>query len=137
MNGKHLFRRFFAFAIDWNILVGVAWMMMFFGPKSNPEYILYPSIKMISSPSFIIGLLWIPLYSLFKDCIFNKRSLGKLICNLKVINTTTGKNAAYSSLILRNITFLLPQIEGFIVLFNKGRRIGDHLANTKVVRCNK
>ena len=137
MDFKILIRRFFAFAIDWNIMFGVAMALMFYGPGSNPEYLLYPSIKMLSSAGFLMGLAWLPLYCLFKDCLFGRRSLGKLICGLTIQNSETGEKASFGSLILRNVTYVIVQIEGIVVLVNKGNRLGDSIAKTQVVRKTK
>lgn len=134
MDFKLLVRRFFAFVIDWNILFGVALALMFYGPGSSPENFLYPSIRMFTSAGFLLGLAWLPLYSLFKDCLFGRRSLGKLICGLTIIHAETGERADFGRLILRNITFVIVQVEGIIVLVNKGKRLGDLIARTRVVR---
>lgn len=134
MDIKLLIRRFLAFVVDWNIMFGVAMALMFFGPGSNPEYFIYPSIKMLASAGFLLGLLWLPLYCLFKDCLFGRRSLGKLICGLKIQNSKAGEKVAFGSLILRNITYLIVQVEGIVVLVNKGKRLGDLIAKTQVVR---
>lgn len=137
MDFKLFIRRFLAFAIDWNIMFGVTISLIFYGPGSNPEYLLFPSIKMLSSPGFILGLVWFFLYCLLKDCLFGKRSLGKLICGLVILNSETGEKASFSSLILRNVTFVLASIEGIVVLLNNGRRLGDSFAKTQVVRKTK
>ena len=134
MDIKLLIRRFLAFVIDWNIMFDVAMVLMFFGPGSNPEFFINPSIKMFTSVGFLLGLLWFSLYCLFKDCLFGRRSLGKLICSLKIQNSETGEKASFGSLILRNITYLIAQIEGIVVLVNKGKRLGDFIAITQVVR---
>ena len=134
MDFKILIRRFFAFVIDWNIMFGVAMVLMYYGPGSNPEYLLYPSIKMLSSVGFLMGLAWLLLYGLFKDCLFGRRSLGKLICGLTIQNSKTGEKASFGSLILRNVTYVIVQIEGIVVLVNKGKRLGDSIAKTQVVR---
>ena len=134
MDIQLLIRRFLAFVMDWTIMFGVAMALMFFGPGSNPEYYINPSIKMLTSGGFLLGLLWLPLYCLFKDCLFGRRSLGKLICGLKIQNSETGEKAAFGSLILRNITYVIVQIEGIFVLVNKGKRLGDLIAKTQVVR---
>ena len=134
MNFILLIRRFFAFIIDWNIMFGVALVLMFYGPGSNPEYLIYPSIKMFASAGFIMGLAWIPLYCLFKDCLFGRRSLGKLICGLTIQNSETGEKASFGSLILRNVSYLILEIEGIAVLVNNGKRLGDIIAKTQVVR---
>ncbi len=130
-------RRFLAFVIDWNIMFGVAIALMLCGPGYNPEYILYPSIKMFTSAGFLIGIAWLPLYCLFKDCLFGRRSLGKLICGLTIQNSETGEKASFGSLILRNVTYVIVQIEGIVVLVNKGKRLGDFIAKTQVVRHSK
>ena len=89
---------------------------------------------MFTSIGFLLGLLWFVIYCLFKDCLFGRRSLGKLICGLKIQNSETGDKASFGSLILRNITYVIVQIEGIVVLVNKGKRLGDFIANTQVVR---
>lgn len=137
MDFKLLIRRFLAFVIDWNIMFGVAMAFMFYGPGSDPEYLLYPSIKMFTSAGFLLGLAWLSLYCLFKDCLFGRRSLGKLICGLSIKNSETGETASFCKLILRNITYVIVQIEGIVVLVNKGKRLGDLIAKTQVVRQNK
>ena len=134
MDIKLLIRRFLAFVIDWNILFGIAMVLMLFGPGSNPEFFVYPSIKMFTSVGFLLGLLWFVIYCLFKDCLFGRRSLGKLICGLKIQNSETGGKAPFGSLILRNITYVIVQIEWIVVLVNKGKRLGDFIAKTQVVR---
>ena len=106
MDGKLLIRRFIAFLIDWNIMFGVAMAIMFFGPGNTSEYFLYPSIKMFTSPGFLLGIAWLFLYCLFKDCLFGRRSLGKLICGLAIQSSETGEKASFGSLILRNKRFL-------------------------------
>lgn len=137
MDFKLLIRRFFAFGIDWNIMCGVAMALTFYGPGSNHEHLLYPSVKMVDSTGFLLGLAWLFLYCLFKDCLFGRRSLGKLICGLRIQNSETGEKASFGSLILRNVTYVILQIEGILVLVNKGKRLGDLIAKTQVVRSVK
>ena len=134
MDTKLLIRRFLAFVIDWNIIFGVAMVLMFFGPGSSPEFFIYPSIKMFTSVGFLLGLLWFSLYCLFKDCLFGGRSFGKLICGLKIQNSETGEKASFSSLVLRNITYVIVALECVVVLINQGKRLGDIIAKTQIVR---
>ena len=75
-----------------------------------------------------------PLYCLFKDCLFIRRSFGKLICGLEIQNSETGEKVSFGTLILRNITYVIVQIEAIVVLVNKGKRLGDFIAKTQVVR---
>lgn len=134
MDFKILIRRFLAFVIDWNIMLCVAMLLMFYGPGSSPEYLIYPSIRMLTSAGFLMALVWVPLYCLFKDCLFGRRSPGKLICGLTIQNSVTGEKASLGSLILRNITYIIVPIEGIVVPVNNGKRLGDHIAKTEVVR---
>ncbi len=133
MDFKLLIRRFLAFVIDWNILFGIAMALMLFGPGTNPEFVRYPSIRMLAAPGFLLGCLWFVVYGLGKDCFFGRKSLGKLMFGLEIRNRETDEKASYGSLILRNLTYGFPQIEGVVVLANKGIRVGDLLGNTKVV----
>ena len=133
MDFKILARRFLAFVIDWNIMLGVGWFLMFFGPGSNPEYFIYPSIQMFTSPGFLLGLGWMLFYCLLKDCLFGRRSFGKMICKLTILNAGTGEKASYGNLIIRNITYVIVQIEGIVVLVNGGKRLGDMIAKTQVI----
>lgn len=135
MDIKLLIRRFFAFAIDWNILFGVFMLLMYFGPGADVKYLFNPSLKMYTTPGFFLGLCWFFLYLLFKDFIFGNKSLGKLIFRLKVVDSD-GKKAKFSSLILRNIPFLLTIVEGVLVLANKGVRLGDMLAKTRIANAD-
>lgn len=135
MDIKLLIRRFFAFVIDWNILFGVFMLLMYFGPGADVKYLFNPSLKMYTTPGFFLGLCWFFLYLLFKDFIFGNKSLGKLIFRLKVVDSD-GKKAKFSSLILRNIPFLLTIVEGVLVLANKGVRLGDMLAKTRIANAD-
>lgn len=137
MDYKLLLRRFFAFLIDYGILFCVTAYIMYWGPGSNPEYLLYPSIKIIYAPALYWALGWTAIYCLFKDCLFGRRSLGKLIFGLDIQSSKTGKKASVGSLILRNIPYVIVQLEGIFVLANNGQRIGDMLAKTQVVRRTK
>ncbi len=134
MDFKLLIRRFLAFVIDWNIMLGVAIAFLFYGPGASPDYFMYPSIKIFASPGFLLFLAWIPLYCLFKDCLFGSRSLGKLLCGLKIQSSKTGEKPSFGCLILRNLTYAIVQVEAVMVLANKGKRLGDLMARTRVVR---
>jgi len=134
MDLKLLIRRFFAFAIDWNVMFGGFLALMYYGPGSTPEHLLYPSVEMFTSPGFLLGVIWFSLYYFFKDCLFGCRSLGKLIFGLTIRNSETGEKPSFGSLIFRNVTYMIAQIEGIVVLVNKGKRFGDVIAKTEVVR---
>ena len=133
MDSKFAVRRFIAFVIDWNIMGVIPYILVFFGPGANPEWFILPSAKMFTTPAFLIAIVWFGVFCLFRDCLFGRKSLGKLICGLTIVNSETGEKPSYESLIMRNFTFLFAQIEGIVVLINKGIRIGDTIAKTKVI----
>lgn len=132
MNFNVLVRRFIAFIIDWNIMFGGAILIIFCSPGFNQEYVYYPSFDMFNSAGLLFGFAWLILYCLFKDCLFNRRSIGKLICGLVIRNTETNEIVTYRKLILRNITYIILQIEFIILLINNGKRLGDIIAKTHV-----
>ena len=133
MDIKLLVRRFFAFVIDWNILFGGTMALMFFGPGADPQSFYNPTLEMFATLGFALSAVWFTFYLLFKDCLFGRRSLGKLIFRLRIVDSRTEQKASFARLILRNITFLIVEIEGLVVLINKGQRLGDVIAKTKVV----
>ena len=137
MDFKFLIRRFLAFMIDWLVMFGVAMAFIFYGPGSDPENLISPSLKMFTTAGFLLGLAWLLLYGLCKDCLFGRRSLGKLILGLSIQNSETGGTVSFGNLILRNMTYVIVQIEGIVVLVNKGKRLGDLIAKTQVVRRSK
>ena len=133
MNFKLAVRRFLAFLIDWNIMLVVALVIMYYGPGSSPDYYYHPSLKMFASLGFILGILWIPFYCFCKDCFFGRRSIGKWLFGLKIKDYETGEKPSYPRLIVRNVTYFIVQVELVFVLANKGRRLGDLIGKTKVV----
>ncbi len=80
-------------------------------------------------------------YLLFKDAIWEGRSLGKALMGLLVISLKDGKPCNVSQSVLRNAIFIFPGINivGFVfelmLVFkdDKGIRLGDKFARTQVV----
>ena len=128
-------RRFIAFVIDWCVYIGVGNLLTVMGPGFNPEYLTRPSIKMFSSYGVILAILWFIAIPLFRDLIFGC-SIGKIICGLRIVNAE-GKKASASQRLSRNLTMYIFQAEIFVCLFNKGNRLGDMMAKTKVVARGK
>jgi uncharacterized RDD family membrane protein YckC len=79
-----------------------------------------------------IGLFGFALY--FCKDIFNGRSIAKRILSLQVVDNSTGKVASPFRCFVRNITCILWPVEAIVALVNTGRRLGDRLAGTKLVR---
>lgn len=82
-----------------------------------------------------IGVIF--LYLLLRDVLFGKRSLGKRLAGLRVVDRVSKQPSSGGKLILRNLTVATVApliIEILLVLADsKGLRIGDRLAQTQVV----
>ena len=106
------------------------------------------AIKAVPQVGYIAGLS----YLLISDGLFDGRSLGKKIIRLRVISPVTGTPGTFRDSMVRNITFafslllykipligwifvlLITVLEFLLMLGNEeGLRLGDNLANTKVV----
>ena len=95
-------------------------------------YIVYTKAVPSSWPTVIFFLSYL-LLCLFRDCFWNKKSIGKRIMGLRIINEAANEPARFAALILRNLPVLfIPQIE-LILICVKNKRIGDFLAGTAVV----
>ena len=129
-------RRFLAFMIDMIIAYGGMIALWCFGPGGGPENLMYPTVKFWMTGAYWLGYLWLYAYGIFKDCLFGRRSLGKLCMGLWIIDTQSQAKVSYKQLILRNITFFIVQVECVVVLILRGKRLGDMVAKTKVVDLN-
>jgi uncharacterized RDD family membrane protein YckC len=106
------------------------------------------AIKAVPQVGYFAGLA----YLLISDGLFDGRSLGKKIIRLRVISPETGNPGTFRDSMVRNITFAfslllykIPLLGWFFVLLiavfefllmlgnEDGMRLGDDLANTKVV----
>jgi uncharacterized RDD family membrane protein YckC len=74
-------------------------------------------------------------YLIIRD-IIGKKSIGKRIMKLKIINKNDGTDATFIKRFLRNISWLLNWIEIIVFLATK-ERIGDRIAGTTVVEQGK
>lgn len=116
--------------------------------KAIDFIIIAAAAKIIPQVGYLAGLVYI----LISDGLFDGRSLGKKILRLKVVSLSTGDSANFRDSILRNITlaaalllYKIPLVgwlfvvailalELILMLGNKdGLRLGDDIANTKVV----
>ncbi len=84
-----------------------------------------------SGPLLYIGLFGLALY-FCKDCI-NGRSIAKRILKLQVVDNGTGEVASPLQCFIRNISCIIWPVEVIMALVNPNRRIGDHVAGTKLV----
>jgi len=85
--------------------------------------------------SNIISLILVGIY-LHKDSL-GGRSAAKRILGQIVINADTGEPASEVRCVVRNFTTIIWIFEVIVVLFIPSKRLGDFVANTKVVRTEK
>jgi hypothetical protein len=71
------------------------------------------------------------LFLIIRD-IIGKKSIGKQIFKLKIIDKNTSNESATIKRFLRNITWLLGPVDIFVYLINK-ERLGDKIAGTNIV----
>ena len=133
MDKDMILRRLFAFLID-EAVASVGMVLLWcLGPGGDPSFLIFPTIRMAFTWAYWLGWLWMIGYSLLRDCLFARRSLGKLCMKLKVIDMQSQAKVSYKQLVLRNVTFPIMQVEAVVALVLRGKRLGDVLAKTKVV----
>jgi uncharacterized RDD family membrane protein YckC len=65
---------------------------------------------------------------------FAGQSLAKRVMGQRVVDVRTGLPASRARCFVRNLTIPLWPLEVLVTLFSPGRRLGDWLAQTKVVQ---
>jgi len=71
------------------------------------------------------------LFLIVRD-VLGKKSIGKIIMKLKIINKNDGNESDFSKRLIRNLSWLLGPIDIIIFLITK-ERIGDKIAGTTVI----
>lgn len=116
--------------------------------KALDFIIIAAAAKIIPQVGYLAGLI----YLLISDGLFDGRSIGKKVLKLKVTSLSTGSSATFRDSILRNTTIasalllykiplvgwflfiIILAVEFLLMLGNKdGMRLGDDIANTKVI----
>jgi uncharacterized RDD family membrane protein YckC len=91
----------------------------------------------IGNGTFSVIFFFMMFIYLNKD-FFNGKSPAKRILGYQVINRKTDKPASELQCFVRNLTIAVAwPLEVFVGLVNPERRIGDFLANTKVIVSEK
>ena len=67
--------------------------------------------------------------------IIGKKSIGKIVMKLKIINKNDGTESDITKRFIRNITWLLGPIDIIIFLSTK-ERLGDKIVGTKIIENN-
>jgi uncharacterized RDD family membrane protein YckC len=122
-----ILRRFIAYAID-NVILCFIWAVLFF--FIDFENVLIPFFLSISAM-----LILRPI----SEFLFGQ-TVGKIIVKLKVLNQDYKPINLFQAFI--RFTFLFIEVAFFIgvivaLLNEKGRRIGDNIAKTLVVKITK
>ncbi len=100
--------------------------------KSN----LHLGLQIMSN--WFFGFIVFTLVSLyFNKDILNGRSPAKRILKFQVVDNATNLPASPLKCLFRNLTILIWPIEVLLICFNPSQRLGDKLANTKVVIFNE
>ncbi|MFI2741247.1 RDD family protein [Zhouia sp. PK063] len=85
-----------------------------------------------------ITYVWIfVLFIYYNKDFFNAKSPAKKIMGYQVVDKKTHKQATELQCFVRNLTILIWPVEVLIGFYNPERRLGDFLANTKVVSREK
>ena len=87
--------------------------------------------KLLDGMSFYMWILIIFIY--YQKDFLNAKSPAKRIMGYQIINIKTDKPATELQCFLRNFTIIIWPLEVIVGFFNPERRIGDYLANTKVI----
>ena len=109
-----------------------------FNPKDTMSILEGAGFLENLSQTFIfISIGLIAFYLLMRDAIFGRRSPGKRLAGLRIVDRVTKQPPGIGKLILRNITVvtIAPLIIEFVLVLadKKGLRIGDRLSRTQVV----
>ena len=87
----------------------------------------YDAIPIIAMWAIVIG------YTLIADGMFGGQSIGKKLMKLYVVRVGTNEPCSYGRSILRNVTYILGIIDLIPLVGKQKRRLGDYLADTKVI----
>lgn len=130
MNNDVRFRRIIAWIIDWNLsglpclLYTTIFMDVFKQPSiQNIGYILI----------FMLLVFLYPITFVFRDVIFQGRSVGKRIFGLYVLDKNTNQTASVKQRIVRNLFFFICPVDGIILIATK-ESLGDKIVNTVVMK---
>jgi uncharacterized RDD family membrane protein YckC len=124
-------KRIYAWIVDFLIACGIQFVLMvffFFIP-------LFSNMGVWDMNNIMARELTITycsvMYLVIRD-IMGKKSIGKRIFNLKIINKDDNTEANFAKRILRNVTMLLGPVE-IVIFFILKERLGDKIAGTNVV----
>lgn len=131
---KFIGKRIGAFLID-RIILAIPLIVLIILNILNP-YMLYDANLVLFFGGISIYCAANLAYFLLKDSLFEGRSIGKLMLKIQVMKKN--RHCSVFGSFLRNIVFIAPFmliVELLFVIFSKdGRRIGDYIAGTNIIK---
>ena len=118
MNNNVLVRRIIAWIIDWN-LSGLPCVLFL---ALNPDFARYPTLQNAGVALLFVLLVFLyPVLFVFRDVIFNGRSIGKRIFGLYVLEKNTNEPASIKQRIIRSLFFFFIPLMVLFCLLPKNR----------------
>ncbi len=107
-------------------------------PLGILTFILVLKFEDSLNKEFGMTLIFLPFFIYLNKDFFKAKSPAKRILGYQVIDRKTENPASELQCIIRNLTIcVIWPIEVIVGLINPERRIGDFLANTKVIKAEK
>ena len=122
-------RRILAWIIDWNLCGAPALIYSLF----LSAIIKTQELQLWHLLTFLFFVLSFPTLFVFRDILFNGRSIAKRIFKLRVIDNSTNELPPKYKLILRNLFFSIYPVEA-ILLIVTNKSLGDMTTNTTIVK---
>ncbi len=117
----------------------------------RPSFYMHEELAYILPLLSLLSIIWFLFYSLCRDGLRGKQSLGKKVCGIMVINIKEKRPCNLRESMTRNSLFVLLTMVSIIPLFfllllvepiailrsPKGLRIGDGWSGTQVVEVKR
>ncbi|HHC80656.1 MAG TPA: hypothetical protein ENK46_12285 [Flavobacteriia bacterium] len=84
-----------------------------------------------------IGLVFFPMFIYLNKDFFRAKSLAKRFIGYQIVDIKTKEPASELQCFIRNLTLPVWPLEVIVGLINPERRMGDFIANTKVITSKK
>lgn len=122
-------KRILAWIIDWNLcgLPALIYALIF------SEIARTQGTNIGGLLLFVLLVLLFPTIFVFRDVLFNGRSIAKRLFRLRVIDDVTAEKPSNKKLVLRNLFFVAYPVE-LVFLIATGRSLGDIVTKTSVVK---
>ncbi|SNR14709.1 RDD family protein [Tenacibaculum jejuense] len=97
------------------------------------------AIQFEQNPTKFTGMILfsIPMFIYMNKDFLRGKSLAKRILGYQIVDFKTNQSASELQCFLRNLTLICWPLEVIVGFINPQRRIGDFIANTKVIVSNK